>query len=595
MNVSRNAYFTSEYLQERQQKNHRLIKPTDFSRAPRSEAGTERSRTPISNNPELVSPKEETFNVEPEDDLGKEITPAELNYLASHPKPRRSQRKMVDYYDYYAPRETRRISDTQKTNTNMGPRKVKIFKRKTSENDFPYDANDEIFFHGDDTSLYEPSLPKQEPFSGYYIDQEKRLQSSPEFKRNTYTHKTFKDVFHADSDERLNPIDLVFDDPNKRDLKTKQKFSRAFKQVKKKLGKNDYASYEYNEQRENDEPVNLALKSPFDDSEWNDKSSEDSAKKNTSIKRTKNPASDIFTKPYSEEGLNLRGQTLEKRGLHNHLRRKWKKNKTVSETSSQVGPEEVEIEETHPDIEYLSRDESESNLDFSPEPEADNTSSPLWEYVLSWIASNEKGPLHHSEEPKITEIQDDISTITSEQEFEGKDSQINDPKNKKGKKYKKLLRNWNMPAAEYISSQEKSRAMVKAGKAGIEEKGNQEEEEQFILNKNTGQLEPVIVGEGEIKDNNMVAQKIHEGSPTMIISNINKLIKHIKIMRIIFAPIDVVAENFPQVQTFVIFIELFIFMWILYELSLLIDALCMAVKAVCAPMIAIGKFMNRIM
>ena len=95
---------------------------------------------------------------------------------------------------------------------------------------------------------------------------------------------------------------MVFDDPNKRDLKTKQKFSRAFKQVKKKLGKNDYASYDYNEQSENDEPVNLALKSPFDDSEWKDKSSEDSAKKNTSIKRTKNPASDIFTKPYSEEG-----------------------------------------------------------------------------------------------------------------------------------------------------------------------------------------------------------------------------------------------------------------------------------------------------
>ena len=63
----------------------------------------------------------------------------------------------------------------------------------------------------------------------------------------------------------------------------------------------------------------------------------------------------------------------------------------------------------------------------------------------------------------------------------------------------------------------------------------------------------------------------------------------------IFAPIDIIAENFPSLQTFVILIELAIFMWLLYELSLLIDALCMMVKAVCAPMIAMGRFMNRIM
>ncbi|KAK6204520.1 uncharacterized protein RJT21DRAFT_116959 [Scheffersomyces amazonensis] len=84
-------------------------------------------------------------------------------------------------------------------------------------------------------------------------------------------------------------------------------------------------------------------------------------------------------------------------------------------------------------------------------------------------------------------------------------------------------------------------------------------------------------------------------SPSQIISNINQLIKNIKIMRIIFAPIDIIAENFPHLQTIVILIELGIFMWILYELSLLIDAICMMVKAVCAPMIAMGRFMNRIM
>lgn len=80
-----------------------------------------------------------------------------------------------------------------------------------------------------------------------------------------------------------------------------------------------------------------------------------------------------------------------------------------------------------------------------------------------------------------------------------------------------------------------------------------------------------------------------------IISNINLLIKSIKLFKIVFAPIDVIAESFPNLQTIVIMIELVIFMWMLYELSLLIDALCMMVKAVCAPMIAMGRFMNRIM
>lgn len=86
-----------------------------------------------------------------------------------------------------------------------------------------------------------------------------------------------------------------------------------------------------------------------------------------------------------------------------------------------------------------------------------------------------------------------------------------------------------------------------------------------------------------------------EGGPLLIISNINALIKSIKIMKVLFAPIDVISEHFPHLQTVVILVELVIFMWVLYELLLLVDALCMAVKAVCAPMIAVGRFMNRVM
>ncbi|CAH2355791.1 hypothetical protein CLIB1423_34S00298 [[Candida] railenensis] len=86
-----------------------------------------------------------------------------------------------------------------------------------------------------------------------------------------------------------------------------------------------------------------------------------------------------------------------------------------------------------------------------------------------------------------------------------------------------------------------------------------------------------------------------ETGPVAIISNIASTIKGIKIMKILFAPIDVIGETFPNLQTIVIMVELVIFVWILYELSLLVDALCMMVKAVCAPMIAVGKFMNKIM
>lgn len=86
-----------------------------------------------------------------------------------------------------------------------------------------------------------------------------------------------------------------------------------------------------------------------------------------------------------------------------------------------------------------------------------------------------------------------------------------------------------------------------------------------------------------------------EGGPLLIISNINAMIKSIKIMKVLFAPIDVISEHFPHLQTVVILVELVIFVWVLYELLLLVDALCMAVKAVCAPMIAVGRFMNRVM
>lgn len=106
-----------------------------------------------------------------------------------------------------------------------------------------------------------------------------------------------------------------------------------------------------------------------------------------------------------------------------------------------------------------------------------------------------------------------------------------------------------------------------------------------------GLLNELLMG-----DSVVVSQfnNLHVGAPLKVILNINQLIKRIRFLKIVFAPIDVISEMYPSTQTIVILLELVIFMWLLYELSLLIDAICMAVKAVCAPMIAIGKFMNRI-
>ncbi|CAK9436941.1 uncharacterized protein LODBEIA_P14470 [Lodderomyces beijingensis] len=83
--------------------------------------------------------------------------------------------------------------------------------------------------------------------------------------------------------------------------------------------------------------------------------------------------------------------------------------------------------------------------------------------------------------------------------------------------------------------------------------------------------------------------------PMELISNFILVLKRVQIMKLIFAPIDIIGEFFPHLQTVVIILELVLFVWILFELSRLIDALCMMVKAFCAPMIAVGRFMNKIM
>ncbi|KAJ8138600.1 hypothetical protein OY671_008187, partial [Metschnikowia pulcherrima] len=179
-------------------------------------------------------------------------------------------RNSVDYSDYYGTRVKNGHGRYSRTNSAKNGEFARSFLRKEvlPHTELPYNANDEAFFHGDDTSLYEPSIPNHSRFSGYYIDQQRRYEQAEEIKPNMYTHKTFQDVFREEEEKRLNPMDVVFDDPSKRKLNTRQKMKQALKQAKNKLVKNDYTEYTYHREPVNfDEPESLAVKSEYSDSE----------------------------------------------------------------------------------------------------------------------------------------------------------------------------------------------------------------------------------------------------------------------------------------------------------------------------------------
>ncbi|RCK63084.1 hypothetical protein Cantr_09620 [Candida viswanathii] len=83
-------------------------------------------------------------------------------------------------------------------------------------------------------------------------------------------------------------------------------------------------------------------------------------------------------------------------------------------------------------------------------------------------------------------------------------------------------------------------------------------------------------------------------APVHVVSSWINLIKRFQLMKMVYAPIDIIGEYIPGMQGVVVFIELLVFVWLLYELSRLVDAICMMIKAFCAPIIAVGRFMNRI-
>lgn len=108
----------------------------------------------------------------------------------------------------------------------------------------------------------------------------------------------------------------------------------------------------------------------------------------------------------------------------------------------------------------------------------------------------------------------------------------------------------------------------------------------------TGDEESIVTNKPEVITTRGL--QFDPNAPVVVISTWMDLIKRVQIMKMLFAPIDIIGEFIPGLQGLVVIIELLLFIWILYEMSRLVNAICMMITAVCAPMIAVGKFMNRI-
>lgn len=506
MKVSRNAYFTTQYLEDRQ-----------YQQAPDAALILEVPRV-------LLGSRNLTPDVHMArhaDELAEEITPAQLVQIST-PKAEsggRRSRHLVDYIDYFRPRSP--------TKGSRGLARSSLFRWKKK-----------------DLDLASTAELDDGPFLGFYINQQKRLDLAKEVKPTMYTHKTFKDIFPKDDEqERLNPMDVVFRN-NDETQGLKQKFAKALRSVQIKLGKDDYASYDYYQNLHDPSPVEAVppRRSPFSlakrDALHSEPMAFDSDDETVSVKSK----------------AKSRGKLSRKLGLR-----------------KSTPTESVDTEPSAPQDSVAVRAPALSTT--GPQEHF----HPVWNYLLSWLVYTQSGSVasepEEAEQGKIYPVDDDVAA----------------PKHKSRalKGCRDLLQSWNQPVLEY----HRKRSTAKThddlpSEYEVDISDGDEFEEQLRFNVQSRQLESVHVAG--------TSAAALTGLPETLISNLNRAIKQIRVMQVLFAPIDVVAASLPRLQTVVILLELFIFMWILYELSLLIDALCMAVKAVCAPMIAIGKFMNRI-
>lgn len=644
MNVSRNGYYTSEYIDHRRHGTPITPRSPETQQTPIREASqnqkTLRFDLPSLNTSELGS-------LADPDDLPEDITPAQLTYLhkgqtAYQERPRTS----VSYDNYY--RSNRRQESVEYD--------IGLFTDQASST-----KTEEILFH-------EKPKVKLETleYKGYYIDQKKRYDNAEFVKPRIYTHKTFKDVFKADEvDDRYNPIDFVFEDPQEvREMEQKKKFSRVVRNVQIKMGKDTYESYDYHVQQKLDEEKRLSEQANEQKRlEMEKLKKEKKAKKEGKKKRLKlgilpkkplqQEEKEVFIESHANDSdYEIDGEHPGSKRLRKNIKRKWNLAKKQLEENYFENYAKNLDEKEQAETGKLAVEKAEE-LETSQDPSSvqkravgpKNNFNPVWNYVLSFLVYDLPNNQVQAAEEQLDARTDKIVEIIEPQTQTEKALVLKGKKDEKTKKpskkgfqskarlyapkmklnlqpYKEVLRNWNQPASAYLAGQRAPTQGVLMPAMRLEQMNEQSEmaseydsveypvehmvyfdddemvEDELVYDPKAGTFVPLSQVQGSnstmLVQNRSKFSQLHYGTPLTIILNINQLIKSIRIMKIIFAPIDVISEVFPNAQTIVILVELIIFMWMLYELSLLIDAICMAVKAVCAPMIAIGRFMNRI-
>lgn len=602
MNVSNSAYFTSEYLDKKGSRSPRYMPSrSDIRHMPSPQENSARNSPVPRSAPE--SP----------DHLDEVITPAQLNYLHKS-----RQRAPVDYNAYY----TRKYRHSEPRHN----------RHKTYLYDDDDDDDASSFRTDDLDSIIEHQKTKPYEFNGYYIDQQRRYDAARDLKPKMFTHKAFMDVFEKDKDDRISPADVVFTNREAADQQPKQrkKFSEAMKKFQKKLGANDYESIDYfsNKRTEKKNDQDLFVDTVSDDSDVDSPSQVDhtpNKKLRRAMKKKWQGAKRAVGEDYYENY---------QRALATKERKK-----LVKANKTNAAKEENNAYQSQEDLGSMSHNSNQEDLWLQPSEEPsvkpmnkgkEGTGAnmgpnerfhPLWNYMLSWLVYERDQQNSQNSSGKIVEL--DNGDNHSGDSLQRKDLvPAKKGKNRKRKlqglkNYKALVLKWNLPASavfdggypqtQNMGGQLSSRSTIGSVSTHPEmtypeylELSEDDLGDELLYNAEEGTHGPYIrspptSADAMLVKNETIGGRLHEGGPTKIISNINQLIKSIKIMKIVFAPIDVIAENFPSTQTFVILLELLIFVWMLYELSLLIDALCMAVKAVCAPMIAVGRFMNRIM
>ncbi|KAK6455419.1 uncharacterized protein RJT20DRAFT_128646 [Scheffersomyces xylosifermentans] len=518
-----------------------------------------------------------------------------------------------------------------------------------------------------------PYEPKEAPtpkdivgYDGYYMEQKQRYDEAV-YKPKLYTHKTFRDVFQdsEESTDKYNPMEFVFDgEPKKKNF---------IKNVQVVLGKDNYSEYNYydhNKKSKKKAPQEVFVKEVSDDDDeeivyeyenanpMGDVVFEEDHKAPKKNKKLSKVFRKKMKKAKKELGKDFKNNAIKQHQIESKVKEEKEVIKKAKEEAHVEEKEEVKVDKKA-EVEPQQVKETAAAVEarkVGQNPEF----HPLWNYLLSWLvyetaaASNDGNAAQskieeiHNDEGEKGEIVKEPAVPEHEPDIASHSSPKPEPKPKKPKttrkisltpknfqalkkNYKTLVSKWNEPAAMMFNDQQLVVAKsAKSSKSLVRSEvrthrsfdpsvlqGSDDENKEFIIeydddseiteelyyNPITKQLEatpptsysslePAAKSASIAEGRYMIKA---DGSAVTIISNINSLIKSIKIMKIIFAPIDVIAEYFPNLQTIVILIELVIFVWILYELSLLVDALCMMVKAVCAPMIAMGRFMNRIM